>query len=532
VIIRQSGDFLCPFSTFCTFFSVTVPVRWVLDQTDLHLRLLAGAAGVGHAVSLALTTELADPAAWLFGGELILTTGISLPADARGRRRYLQRLAESGVAAVGFGIGLTFDAVPDELVAAADELGLALIEVPLRTPFAAVVQRVGSRIAAVQYDAVLRASRVQPRITRAVISGGPRGVAAELGRALGAGVVVLDPSGTVIASYPANLGVTTVNLVRDSIEPGAASAVRVLADGTVVAQQDIRVGGRSHGVLAVVGPTALSPIDQVLLGHANSLLALDFEKPLRLQEARRQLDEQALALVLTEERDLTSVWAQLAPAADGRGRIRVLVLDFDATAKVTTYQRRARSVLVRALEAAGDQVYLHGADRRLTVLLPGTQSVSGVAALLAGLDSAARGAVRSGLSGAQPLERLVDAAADARLAASAAERGGDPVEFAALAGSALLSFGQSREVLVALGDAVLGPVVEHDERHGTGLLAALRAFLEANGHWESAATAIGVHRHTMRKRIETVETLLGTDLAVARVRAELLLAILARVPRS
>ena len=60
--------------------------------------------------------------------------------------------------------------------------------------------------------------------------------------------MVLDPSGTVIASHPRNLNVTTVNLVRDAIEPGAASAVAVLAEGVTVAQQSIRVGGRSHGV--------------------------------------------------------------------------------------------------------------------------------------------------------------------------------------------------------------------------------------------------------------------------------------------
>ncbi|MDR3664433.1 MAG: PucR family transcriptional regulator [Mycobacterium sp.] len=505
-------------------------MRWVLDQSDLHLRLLGGAAGVGRAVNLVLTTELANPAEWLSGGELVLTTGIGLPADAAGRRRYLQLLAESGVSAVGFGTGLTFDAVPAELVTGADELGLALIEVPLRTPFAAVVQRVGSRIAALQYDAVLRASRAQPRITRAVASDGPRGVAAELGRALKAGVVVLDPYGTVIASHPGNLNVTTVNLVRDSIEPGAASGVRVLADGTTIAQQDIRVGGRSHGVIAVVSSAALSPVDHVLLGHANSLLALDFEKPARLQETQRRLNEQAFGLLLTGERDLDPVWTQLRPATDSKGRIRVLVIDLEADASFQSHQRRIKAALVRALEAAGRQVFVHCVDQRLTVLLPGTETAESAAGLLAELDRSARKSARSGLSGAQPLARLAEAAGDARLAASVGERGGLPLEFAALAGSALLSFGQSREVLVAFAAAVLTPVIDYDTQFGTELMKALRAFLEANGHWESAAAAIGVHRHTMRKRIETAESLLGCDLDIARVRAELLLAILARVP--
>ncbi|EUA66023.1 pucR C-terminal helix-turn-helix domain protein [Mycobacteroides abscessus] len=75
-----------------------------------------------------------------------------------------------------------------------------------------------------------------------------------------------------------------------------------------------------------------------------------------------------------------------------------------------------------------------------------------------------------------------------------------------------------------------GTIVEHDAVHGSELMTSLRAYLEANGHWESAATVVGVHRHTLRKRIETVQSLLACDLDIARVRAELLLAMLTGTP--
>lgn len=505
---------------------MTVPVRWVLDQKDLKLRCRGGAAGVGREVNLALTTELTDPAQWLSGGELVLTTGISLPSNSRARRRYMRLLDESSVAAVGFGIGLTFSEVPEDMVAAADELGLPLLEVPLRTPFAAVVKRVSSRIAELQYDAVLRASRAQPRITRAVVSGGAQAVTAELGRSLRASVVVLDPVGTVIASHPRNLDVATVNLVRDMMAPGAASGAQMLSPGIAVAQQRISVEGRSHGVIAVVSESPLTFVDQILLGHANSLLALDFEKPVRLQETQRRLNEHALGLLLTGERDLDPVWAQLAEAADEDGRIRVLAIEAESAAAL----RRVHTAVIRGLDQADRPVFAHASDRRLTLVLPGGESAELARNLIAGVDSPTRKGLRAGLSGAQPLARLTEAADDARLAASAAERGGLPMEFGSLAGSALLSFGASREVLVAVGNATLVPLVQHDAKYGTELMAGLRAYLEANGHWESAAVALGVHRHTLRKRVETAQSLLGCDLGVARVRAELLLAMLARSP--
>ncbi|MGW1554756.1 helix-turn-helix domain-containing protein, partial [Streptomyces sp. NPDC002346] len=71
----------------------------------------------------------------------------------------------------------------------------------------------------------------------------------------------------------------------------------------------------------------------------------------------------------------------------------------------------------------------------------------------------------------------------------------------------------------------LAPLADHDARQGTELVASLRAFLENHGQWEAASAALGVHRHTLRARVERVQLLLPADLESAHVRAELLLAL-------
>ena len=75
------------------------------------------------------------------------------------------------------------------------------------------------------------------------------------------------------------------------------------------------------------------------------------------------------------------------------------------------------------------------------------------------IDGSLRRTIRMGLSGMLPLAKLAEAVDNARLAASVAECGRPPLEFSAMAGSALLSFGESRDVLVALGGAVLTPLL-------------------------------------------------------------------------
>lgn len=506
---------------------MSVPVSWVLAQPDLALRLRGGAAGVTRAVDLALTSELASPFRWLSGGELLLTTGIRLPSTTADRVAYLRGLDDCKVAAVGFATGLTHDEVPRDLIEAADEIGIPLVEVPLKTPFAAVVKRVSARLAELQYDAVIRASRAQPKMTRTAISGGAPAIIQQLARTLKSNVLILDATGEAAECHPRSLDARLLTAVRSAVASGAsAGSTSVAIDARTgwITHQRIGVGRESHGDLVVVSKAPLGHVDQVLLGHANSLLALDFEKPARLRQAQQQLNSQALGLLLGGEHDLTPAWAQLAQVADSGRQIRALVIECETAPAMNA----VRAAITDAVERAGYPLFLHAAERQLTAVLPGGEGTEFVRRLATELVGSTRRLIRVGLSGAHPLDNLVDAVDNARLAASAAERGGLPLDFTALAGRALLSVDASRKVLDAVADTMLTPIVDYDRVHSTDLLTSLRAFLEANGHWETAAAAIGVHRHTLRKRITTAQKLLGCNLDIARVRAELLLAILAR----
>jgi purine catabolism regulator len=80
--------------------------------------------------------------------------------------------------------------------------------------------------------------------------------------------------------------------------------------------------------------------------------------------------------------------------------------------------------------------------------------------------------------------------------------------------------------LQAFADAVLGPLDATDRAEE--LVRGLTAFLEHNGHWGSAASALRVHRHTMRHRIDAIQRLTGRRLDSAQDRHELWPALRAR----
>ncbi|MGC0362715.1 purine catabolism regulator [Rhodococcus sp. 27YEA15] len=503
---------------------MTLAVRWMLTQSDLALELKGGGQGVDREITFAHATELLDPFRWLTGGEFILTTGIRLPETPDERGRYLRMLDAAGVAAVGFGTGLSYPEVPPDLVSVADEIGLPLVEVPLPTPFAAVVKRVMSTLAEQEYEALLRASRAQPRMTRAVIAGGAPATVRELAVATSSTVLLLDVGGRVLESYPKLPAAEVIEDVRRPLAGGAASSVTLARSGSSIAVQQISAGRTPYGYLVVISSSPLSYLDQILLGHANSLLALDFEKPARLRSTQDQLNSHALGLLLTEDRDLGPAWQQIRQAADSEAMIRGLTVLADSSDVAS----RVAADIAESMNKAGRQLFSTVNDARVTVLLRGSDDIGFVGLLMESVSVADRRHLRVGLSGRRVVAALVAAVEQSQLCASAAEIGGTPLEFASLTGSVLLAFSSTRAVLETLADTMITPIDDYDQANGTELLASLRAFLEANGHWEGAAATMGVHRHTLRSRMAKVENLIDCRLDLARVRAELLLAIIAR----
>ncbi|WP_190868788.1 PucR family transcriptional regulator ligand-binding domain-containing protein, partial [Actinomadura sp. RB99] len=160
---------------------------------QLGLRSLTGALPDAPVVWVAVS-ELEDPTPFLEGGELVLTTGMRLtPGGAAG---YVDRLVGRGVAGLGFAVGVIHPDVPPELLAAARDRGLALLEVPRPTPFIAIGKAVSRMLAAEWYEDVTRAFQAQRELTRAALTG-PGALVRRLARLLGGWALLLDASGAV-----------------------------------------------------------------------------------------------------------------------------------------------------------------------------------------------------------------------------------------------------------------------------------------------------------------------------------------------
>ena len=115
-----------------------IRVEDLLRSPALQLRLVAGESGTSRRVAWAHVSELEDPTPWLFGSEMIMTTGIAIPGGAKRQRAYLERLDDAGVACLALSEQLFVPPLTKDFLAAAGERGFAVVEVPIAVPFMAI----------------------------------------------------------------------------------------------------------------------------------------------------------------------------------------------------------------------------------------------------------------------------------------------------------------------------------------------------------------------------------------------------------
>src|SRR5213078_2282185 len=116
-------------------------VRDIASMDELGITVAGGSAGLAREVRWLHVSELLDPTSWLEGGELLLTTGLGVGDMSSTQRAYVRRLADHGLAALGFA------EVPPAVVEEANRLGFPVLAIPYDTPFIAITKAAFTHLA-------------------------------------------------------------------------------------------------------------------------------------------------------------------------------------------------------------------------------------------------------------------------------------------------------------------------------------------------------------------------------------------------
>ncbi|WP_159499263.1 PucR family transcriptional regulator [Microbacterium sp. 18062] len=490
----------------------------LLARRDLHLRL----DGAGDPQTLARrirgvhSSDLPDPTPFLAEDLALLTTGTQFlgVSDDRPYDDYVQRLRTRGIAALGFGTEVVRDGVPAGLAAACRAHGLPLFEVPYRTPFIAVARANAEAIAAEQYARRSWALSAQRALSLAALrTDGLRATLEELSRQLGTWVGLFDAAGSLAQEHPTGrIDPAVAAELREEVgtvlRRGARAGSALRIGDVPFSLQTLGRGGHLRGAIAV----AADDLDQEARGIVVTVVAmagLALEQQQSLTHARTALRAGLAASLSADEPALArrisrAVWGGFpsAPVVIG------------LTSAAATRRDDALEWLESTAGESSGALFFGRLDDGLLLLVPADRI--GVLEELAG-----RFGIAVGTSNAAGLDGVSAALAQARVAR---DRGGDGLNgFDSVRGGilTLLDAEQAR----AIAAAELAPLLGHDAAEGTRLVETLRTWLDNDASHESAARALGVHRHTVRARLALVERVLGRDLTAFSTRAELWLSL-------
>lgn len=537
------------------FTTVSITVRDVLTLDPLRRarpRVVAGAAGLERSVRWVHVAELPDIAHLLEGGELLLTTGLAIAGDPSLQRTYVAQLAGAGAAGIVVELGRTFDAVPQEMACAAEELDLPLVALEHEARFVEVTEVVHREILSRQYALLDRVERVSRELTEQILEGADVGqLITHLAGVFG-GVVVFEDAGrhVLAASGPAGAD-ATVSTWEEHTGSGHVSTTRgevLRSTGrTGCTWVDVWVRHDRWGRLHVFDAAPGVPdVSELLVDRAGTAIALS---------VLAGKDAAHLA-----ERARSSLVGELAAGRHGSGtafvrRAKSLGADLDAGRLVVVALEVAPgsaapevgdSERLEALRALSDRLQAafveHGCssltglsgDRAVAIVaVPGTRPVAVVVEHVVGtalrrsfLPAGLRAV--AGASDEVPADALHRAIGEATVAAAFGRhaRGGRRVHHYADLGTyqLLLRLAEGPE-LARFVDTELRVLLERDSPARPRLLPTLRSYLRHAGRKAEAARELGIQRRTLYQRMERIQALLGRDVDDQATRTRLTLAI-------
>ncbi|MFB0834136.1 PucR family transcriptional regulator [Arthrobacter halodurans] len=459
----------------------------LLASPELRLVALTDAGDAADApIQWAAVTELQDPAPFLGGGEVLLTTGLR-QKTAAAQSAFVDRARHAGALALGYGTGLTHAKVPAAVVRRAAEVGLPVFEVPYATPFVAITRMIAEAIASDHLGRVERLLRGHQQLAAALLGGGGLGeLLKELSRLLGASVA-LTQYGARVHGPPTDSG----------------------------AWHDIPIatGLKDRCTLYVAEPY---PRDG-LIDYAQSLIGVELASQARLRESRRTVAGQVLG-------DLTQGTIEGQDAA-----LRLQTVGIAAAAPHSVLLVESSTGRPRALRSLPLPPELGDAasavvDDRLAVVLEtddGTAAAGRLAAYLQGAGIEARVAYGGSYAHPSGLRWSYFEAVEAL-------RHGEAVNKPSRLSLTSLLLAARDVPLGDLAAEALDPLEAFDAAHGADLLATLRSYLRLNGSVGAVAEDLGLHRNTVRYRLQQISELSGFDPTTTPDRVQLWLALAAR----
>lgn len=515
-------------------------IAWLLTREQLRLSVVSGhhdshckgsdraaqgrtgkhpycADRLAAPISWVHSSDLDDPTPFLSSGNVLLTDGAQFGFHTRTEHydydAYIGRLVDAEIVGLGFATHFLHQGMPPGLAQACDRAELPLFDVPDRVPFIAVIREVADQIAAERSRRMEWSISAHKAISRAALKPtGLRSTLVELERQLSCWVGLFDATGAplVVPSQQVSsdrFATPVRDEVARALRKGLRSSTNLSLESGQVTIQTFGQSGELRGALALGRGVPLDRAENELVTSVIALATLALEQNRELDITRGQLRSTLLELILAG-----NVSAAQAIAHGVWGALPKEPLSVVTIARHLRSHSALDALEALALDSEG-RVFFAERDNNIVVIVGQGTDRQQLAQLITDHGLAA--------GSAPATDYLALAAALVQASQTLRSSAGRPglTDFGDIADTGMLG------VLHAAGaeqvaHRVLAPLVAFDAEHSTALVYTLRSWLEQDCSWGSTAAQLGVHRHTVRSRIDHAAGILNLDLESFEGRLE------------
>ncbi|MET4621327.1 purine catabolism regulator [Arthrobacter sp. 2762] len=505
---------------------MAITVAELVAEPQLGLTLLAGEAGRDNRITWAHTSDLPRLWEWVTGGELMMTNGLSIPADAAGQVALAEALMDSGASALAIGEKMHAPPLTQEFLDACDRLPLPLINIPYPLPFIAIARSVAESSLLEESRRLRQTARVYDLLRTAGASEDHwQSLVQRLAAELDAELFVVDrrclhpwhPEGQRLPEFLANEWAPLSGQVSLAGKNFQWHRIR----GRHVLTMDIPTHANA---LLVVLPNSEPHPDAVVLLHAATVLGLQLSRIVLSLEGRHRLAGEFLLQAMDGRLGAAEMESRLATF--GVPPQEFLLASMAADAVISA------GPVAGPAQAANDgdrlanvhiELWRHGVasaslkrNSRLHVVVP-ADVPDDVLVHCAGADAAIGISAPAAVAGIQrALQESLWALGSARANKLGLARYAQGPSWLGLTGF---------EEGTALVRRLLGPIFDYEQSQEGDLLVTLRTYLDSQRSWQKTAAALFAHRQTIIYRIRKIGELTGLDMGETSTVAQLWFAL-------
>ncbi|HBV86271.1 PucR family transcriptional regulator [Desulfosporosinus sp.] len=521
-------------------------------------QVVAGYQMLDNVVKGVTIIEAPDIVNWLSGGELLLTSLYAGPGEGQSYREFIQLLAQKKVSALAVKIRRFVQDIPQEVIDAANEFGLPLIELDGNTRFVDIMYPVMEQLFNSQVVKLKYYKDIQERFTTLALQcEGLEAITRTLEELVGNPVAVYDKNFKCIEATDSRIESFQESQERELREnlnekfSYYRQKVNYPALGEGLVPQvvvEIRAFGQVKAFLTIAELNSpLEEMDFICLENAATVVTLDWVKRFAVSEVEQRFRNDLIEQILTGAMSsATALERANFMEWDLNRPYRIIVFDLQNLDSHLLENRDQSRMAIQGLKSEitsiiSSAIRNHTKDYiignkvdTVVVLWPVTENDENLLQKIKNVGKEVQEQIKKRMKKIiiqvgigdeaiciEDIPRSYKEAQDALTYGSMLHKESSVIGFSELGVFRVLCKFAERNSLEEFLPKSLLKILNYDQENKADMLNTLQVFLECNGNASKAAKELFIHYKTMLYRLERIREVTKLDLEDNKNRLEL-----------